>query len=403
MRAVVFAVVLVTAGCATGRQADIRRARERAVPEVFRLETDLAAGDAATEPAGGPAPRPATAPAPVRAGSDLLTFAVRLVHPDGSVLSAPKLTCLAGQRANIQMVQQHAYIADLDIEPSADGTSLIADPVVEVLGTGVSLDLLGAPPGAPGGPVPAALSLRVSARSGQSRVIPIRVAAASPARIEAPFVDSTELTVGRRLPQGVEVRVAEIPGPDGPLAVLVTVTAGVLDPADAVLFGEAPSFSSGNDASLAPLLDRAASGAPERRLTATAGVSGSSPRALSRIAATSVLAPGFRIARGFDERYLQDYDIRGAVPNVAADPVLATHHSGFSVADGGDGGLLAEWSVTPWILPFTTRIDSGPGNAVEIEVPTTSTVRRRVAAAGGSLSLGRVRSGGEAVLRVDVD
>lgn len=55
------------------------------------------------------------------------------------VVTAPRLTCRNGQRANIRVVDQVSYVSDFDLEVAERG--VIADPVVAIAHDGVSADL----------------------------------------------------------------------------------------------------------------------------------------------------------------------------------------------------------------------------------------------------------------------
>ena len=54
-------------------------------------------------------------------------------------VSAPRVVALSGQRANIAVLNQHAYIADYEVYQLED--ALIADPQIDVLQEGLSVEL----------------------------------------------------------------------------------------------------------------------------------------------------------------------------------------------------------------------------------------------------------------------
>jgi len=62
--------------------------------------------------------------------------------PDAVVVSAPRLTMFSGQKANVTVTTQVAYVKDYDIKKSADG-SVAADPVIATIQEGVVIDLKG--------------------------------------------------------------------------------------------------------------------------------------------------------------------------------------------------------------------------------------------------------------------
>ena len=59
-------------------------------------------------------------------------------HSD-DVTTAPRLTCRNGQTASVEVVKEVSYVADFDVEVADD--AFLADPVVEVLQTGLVVKL----------------------------------------------------------------------------------------------------------------------------------------------------------------------------------------------------------------------------------------------------------------------
>ncbi|HMS15884.1 MAG TPA: hypothetical protein PKA37_03515, partial [Planctomycetota bacterium] len=59
---------------------------------------------------------------------------------DTTLVNAPRLTVYNGQRANLTLVNQITYVKDYDVEVAQ--TAFIADPLVDVIQDGLTLDVL---------------------------------------------------------------------------------------------------------------------------------------------------------------------------------------------------------------------------------------------------------------------
>jgi hypothetical protein len=62
---------------------------------------------------------------------------------EATPITAPHITTLAGQRANVSVLQQIAYVQDYEVESGSN----VADPIIATLQEGLVLDLLAKPAG----------------------------------------------------------------------------------------------------------------------------------------------------------------------------------------------------------------------------------------------------------------
>jgi len=67
---------------------------------------------------------------------------------DSEIISAPRLMTLPYQSANLRVMNQTAYIKDYEVVVLPGKDTELADPVIDVLETGLSLDMRGVPLGA---------------------------------------------------------------------------------------------------------------------------------------------------------------------------------------------------------------------------------------------------------------
>jgi hypothetical protein len=371
---------------------------------------------------------------------------LRIVRSDGTTLTAPRLTAFAGQRANIEILTETAYVMDFDVD--YDTSPNVVDPVIGTLREGASIELL-VLPAADG---EAALALRVETSSARRPIATRELALGGPASvtIQTPHVETVEVVGAQRVRLGEETEWARLPVQEDDRDLVVL---GRVDAVAAEFDGEAaspewfdglsgsasaahssrPSDGAGaadgaaperaaerrpgrrtapriapRPADLRALAAAAAQGAPcgELRVTAvrSGGESGSTVRTekLGALSLRTVLAHGVGMSDLLREPYVADFDsFIGYAARFPLDPVIDTATSGLAATIGGDGALTLQWTTLPSFATFQTTLAQGP--PLRIELPDGATSVRRVALSPGAAvhPMFTLRRGGSAVLVVE--
>lgn len=355
---------------------------------------------------------------------------LRLVRGDGVRLAAPSIVTFDGQRARLQIVNEAAYIADFDVE-IANG-QFIGDPVIDVLRTGLTVDLVVRSAATPSD---AAVAFRVVAADSRKPAVSKTVTVTdSPPRgvgIEFPRVENVAVAGARRVPVGVETELARIPDPSGRGAIRVLGTVGFLpveggaddggetqDQAsrEAVLRASVAAVAASRGlsgiegeaeaagADLTTLAALAAAGRPERDLrvsavrwngpdTSTAG------EALSTMTLRSVVGPGVGVSDRLGEACILAWSEVAA--GAAADPQVGAVESGVGVACGHDGRFAVTWTTTPW--DALRASEDAAGRSLTADVSRTVSASCIVAPGPGrtAVPLLRLRDGGLAGIVID--
>lgn len=438
MRSSVLSVVgcsALVAACAApsspGRDAPADR-------PLFRLEVEgLADGASAADaaPAATPPAGPWSLPAPAGKTVRAYTTSVRFVTPDGKLLVAPRVTAYAGQNANIQIVNQTAYVRDFDLTREGDGW--IADPVIAMLHTGTLLEFV-VEPAAGGADAVLAMRFRnVTARKPVGeRVITIPgIPGAAPVTVQTPRTEEVELTGAQRVRLGEESEWARVPDPDGGADLRLFGRVDAVDPSE---FEDAPPAESFSPAGDSARTERGA-GAPDdaaasdalrsdpatlRRLAAAAqgatlggvlsvtamrlpaGIDDPlsvSAERLGGLALRTVAGAGARASDRLREAYFRDFEfaIGGAGRRRPPDPVLDLAVSGLEMFIDAPGALRVRWTTVPGFDTFETTF--GEGLTWTSFAPTTHTSERTVALTPGLRvhPMFRLADGGTAAIVVE--
>ena len=365
----ILAYGLLGAGCASSVATT---APDRA---LFRLATSgvASASDAdgvADVLTAGPAVAPAAVedvPAPP-AGPMIsaYTASIRLMRGDGTTLTAPRLTTYAGQRANLQIANQTAFIQDFDVTSAPEGEAWVADPIVGMLTTGWRIELILSD--ATGRPGEGVIAFSVKG-SDVRRPIATRTfdllspGPGHPVSIQLPRVESIEVTGARRVALGTEFEIARAPEPSGAgdLTVLATVVREMVprpaefadsDPAE-----ESDPVAGAAYATLRALGTAAANGARAAVLRVTAirlpaeaaGADAPGVERLTTLAVDSVIAPGATVSNRLAEAFVSDYEVEimETTGHGACDPIVGTQDSGLTATVVGDSALRVAWRTTP--------------------------------------------------------
>lgn len=112
---------------------------------------------------------------------------------DADVLTAPRILVVPGQRATLSVVDQTAYIKDYEVTVLPGQATEIADPVIEVLQTGLVLELDSAPLGKGRAAMKAELSLSHADRPFPEAKVKVGTAG-SEVTIQLPEVHSVKAT-----------------------------------------------------------------------------------------------------------------------------------------------------------------------------------------------------------------
>lgn len=146
------------------------------------------------------------------APEEAYTIELSFHQPDGTPVVSPRITCFAGQTANVNIVRPVTYVKEFEVQVVQD--AFIADPVVETFQEGLWLDLRVAP-----------------AADGLDLVYEIRRSALSRSAVtpqgdRSPKVVTDELAGARRLASGVEATLVSLPAHEGvdPVVVFARVT-----------------------------------------------------------------------------------------------------------------------------------------------------------------------------------
>jgi len=156
------------------------------------------------------------------AGDEVTAFVDAQVERD---LAAPRLTCYEGQRANVSVLSQVSYVSDFDFR--VEGASVIADPVVDVLNTGMIADLRASVAGE--GTVQVALTAAFTEVSDPIPTMKLRLPFGEAVEIQVPETTTRKLTRVVTCPAG-RVAVVRLGDRD---AVLLRASAGNLEDCEA--------------------------------------------------------------------------------------------------------------------------------------------------------------------------
>ncbi|MHC4262686.1 MAG: hypothetical protein ACYSWX_09210 [Planctomycetota bacterium] len=146
----------------------------------------------------------------ILAAPDVAPFLEQLEEMgDADVLMVPRVLAHAGSASNIQAVEQTAYVKDYELTVLPDLQQEIADPIIDVLPTGVAIDLRAVPVG------PDSLSVHVDFRySVAERPFPTRTvrvgAAGNELTIQLPEVRVAKATARFDLAPGSAVVMATV-------------------------------------------------------------------------------------------------------------------------------------------------------------------------------------------------
>lgn len=374
----------VLAGCASGGIAP----RFHDAASLFRTAT-----------VGKPADPPHAALAPAADAKDAASIEVRFETSKGETVLSPRITAFLGQRANVQVVRQVAYIADFDIEIS--NVSTIMDPIVKIADDGIFLEMT-ARPGTKGTVL--AWSLRTSRLKQPMDAESIDNLHGNRISIQLPTWERASAEGVRGMEAGVWGLLARLPSGTGEwVTVLARVTPEKLeftskeeDARDIALIdpaAEKPRAEPRAEADEDSLPARAAKAAlPESRagsldLRALTFVSDLPPGSVVEAEAAALgtafplepgslqwvtgLVPGARAACLLDETYVKDFNVEAGNTSLGTrDPVIANHVSGLTAEVGEDGSLGLFWTTTAWDR-FTTTLGAGPPVSLDVPQPTT--------------------------------
>lgn len=296
-------------------------------------------------------------------------------------ITAPSLTVYPDQRANLSVIDQHAFIQDFDVEVPADGV-YVADPIIGVLQNGMTIDLL--VQDAEDGRVRLGFAVEQSESDAPHPERELRLGAdATPVTIQLPAVEIRR-TVGAVSAQlGTAVELFHWPSSDGRLVravasvervelqddLLDARTAYIRDDLDAERGRDDPTPDFRSDAfgevdlrSLAAGAgEPAASSSTELRFVllsdddeaAVLGQAHAGPstpadfEVLERFVWSSPRVPGSRYESRLMESYIADRVAVGSGAGSLFDPSVATVVSGVSATVRPDGRLQVEWVTTP--------------------------------------------------------
>jgi hypothetical protein len=427
----VVGIALVSSACAS---APFPTAPDR---PLFRLETTGVADGAAPDPRPGGLSAPATtaSPAVTAPAADkriAYTTSIRLVRPDGTTLTAPRLTAFAGQHANIVLVRQTAFIQDFDVEAQDD--AYIVDPVIGMLNEGTVLDLVVVPAIGRAGEAAVGLRLRsVAARKPiPTRTFEIAGAPGSePVTIQTPRIEEVEVSGAQRLALGRETEWARVPDPAGgeDLRVLGRVDVADVAALDAQqdVHAETPDLSPFVDGRVqrAPTAPTPAEEVALRRLATAAAAAASSgtlrvtavrvpagahdadaatAAPLGTLSVRTVAGEGARVADTLREAYLADWNARdwNSRSDVGPwDPMVDAAVSGLEAVVGPGATLRLRWASVARFDSFVSPQQEGP--ALAIDIPWKAAATRDVPLAPGRSvhPMFRLPDGGTAAVVVE--
>jgi len=376
---------------------------------LFRLESTAIAEGASSKPTA----RLASAPlaSPVKTWSDVAyQTSVRIVRPDGTVLTAPRLTAYAGQRADMQIVNQTAFIQDFDVE-TVEG-SLVADPIIGVLNEGSFLQFVVLPVAGHGDE--AAVGLRLTSTAARKPIDTREVellgsgSERRPVTIQMPRTEDVSVAGAQRVRLGVESEWASLPDPAGGADLRILGRVDVVDVAgiddlrsgeqirdeeSAVFLGEparaarAPSTAPEADvnaAALRGLADLAAAGAPQGVLRITAvrmpprvsDLDASGVVRLGELSVRTVLGDAVRVANLLNEPYVADWRALelSSLSWDWSDPVIGAALTGLAAEGAPDGCLRLQWTTLWGWDHFSSTTAQGRPAAIDLPDSRTATV-----------------------------
>jgi len=363
-------------------------------------------------------------------GRDAFLLSFRLVF-GGNHLSAPSVAVVAGERAQIKLVNQISYIADFDVEIACEpmiADPIIADPVIAILQDGMTLECAATPTKDGDGIVLAwHLDLSEVLKPLRQRNLVIHPAMEK-VTVQLPAV-KTRSAAGRvRLNPGVETTILSIVE-DHELSLSVSAVPVKLeketDPSSLVLgidettrpaLQETPSR-------LTELMDRDAPppGARISILLATSPThfegtplhldahAGEQLTAglteLRRADLAAIPETGAGVGWRTSLAYHGDYEVKVGTSDSMFDPIIMTRDLGFTCRFSTPGGKPAlSWSMETLrdLSTFTTNL---AGSVVSLEIPAFDrrTGILRLRSAVDVMPLGKLEDGRTVVLVVRRD
>jgi hypothetical protein len=394
MKTTIVAAALLAAGCASAP------VRSRDAAPLFRVAVEGTPATAflATLPPRKPAVVADLPPAAGARGGVVLE--IRIETSKGETVLAPQIAAFHGQRANVQVLRQVAFVSDFDVE-KRDGAA-VASPVVGIRNEGIFLAMKALP-------AERGTLLSFAARTDRLKS-PMDVESFTDLQgnhlsLQLPVVERTEAGGVRALEEGAWSLLARLPdGEGGTLTLSARARAAMLefsskdeDARDIALVDEGarPGEPEGPVAAAMPRTGEATGildvDAVSLRTDLPAGsvleeeiAADPRPLAPGDLRLATQWAPGARVARLLDEAFVQDYAY-SAEPPATVDPVVASRVSGFEASVGEDGVLAISWTTTPRWDRFTVApAGAGEPHRFSVERPWSATCTARLPKAPGT-------------------